>query len=116
MRALIIAAMLIPTLAHAQHNHAQGHAFYQGWTNQVGRACCNDQDCGTLRDTDERTNAGRLEVRIEGHWCPIKPHHYLKSGNAPDWSTAHVCVLKGVPWNIVPVCDRLLCYQPKPAF
>lgn len=107
-------ALILPT--QAQHDHAAGHAFYQSWHNKEGRNCCNNQDCGALSDKDERTTQNGLEVRIEGQWCQIKPHHYLKSGNAPDWSTAHVCVLKGVSWHIIPVCDRLLCYQPRPSF
>jgi hypothetical protein len=110
---LALAAMTAP--AQAQHDHAAGHSFYQSWVNKVDRSCCNNEDCRTLREADERTTAtGGIEVRVLGQWCPIKPHHYLKSGNAPDWSTSHVCVLKAAPWQIIPACDRLLCYQPKP--
>jgi len=112
-----VAALLLWLTApvQAQHNHAQGHPDYQHWVNKVGRECCNGQDCGELREQDERTTAtGGVEVRVEGKWCPIKPHHYLQTGNAPNWSTSHVCVLKAAPWQIMPVCDRLLCYQPKP--
>jgi hypothetical protein len=83
--------------------------------NQENRSCCNNEDCRTLEEADERTTAtGGIEVRVFDRWCPVKPHHYLKSGNAPDWSTAHVCVAKNQAWHVIPVCDRLLCYQPKP--
>ena len=114
--ACVVALLLLPTApVQAQHNHAQGHPDYQHWVNKVGRECCNSQDCVELREQDERTTAtGGIEVRVEGKWCPIKPHHYLQTGNAPNWSTSHVCVLKAAPWQIMPVCDRLLCYQPKP--
>jgi hypothetical protein len=104
--------LLFYTCAHAQHDHARHHAFYQNWINQRDKGCCNNQDCGTLREEDERTTQAGVEVRIEGRWCPVQSWHYLKRGNAPDWSTSHVCVLKSfAPGN---VCDRLLCYQPKP--
>lgn len=111
----------IATPAAAQHNHAAGHAFYQGWVNQKDGGCCDDHDCGALRDEDEREAGGKLEVRIEGQWCPVLPHHYLKKGNAPNWQTAHVCVRPlypnedGTP-DETPPCERLLCFQPKPKF
>jgi hypothetical protein len=102
--------------AHAQHNHAQHHANYQNWINKADRGCCNDNDCGELSEQNERaTAAGTVEVKIGGEWCPVLPHHYLKRGNAPDWSTSHVCVQKLYSDSpSVPTCQRLLCYQPKP--
>lgn len=104
--------------AHGQHNHAQHHDVYRGWVNGAGAGCCNDRDCGELPDIDERTIAGKLEVRIEGQWCPVLPHHYLKKGNAPNWSSAHVCVAVKIPeyGDDRPPCERLLCYQPRPLF
>jgi hypothetical protein len=93
--------------AQAQEHHERHHAYYQGWMNKAHFGCCNDQDCGELADENERTTAdGTIEVKIEGEWCPVLPHHYLKQGNAPDWSTSHVCVQKG---PVPRVCERLLC-------
>ncbi len=102
--------------ARAQDNHAQHHAFYKDWVNQQDIGCCNDQDCGALGESNERSTSKGTEVRIEGEWCPVESRHYLKKGNAPNWSTAHVCVVKKrPPWNETrTVCQRLLCYQPKP--
>ena len=98
----------------AQHNHHHHHADYQGWVNKANEGCCNNQDCGELRDVDERTSSGFLEVRIEGQWCPILSKHYLRSGNVPDASTAHVCAWLPHAKPGVGPCERLLCYQPKP--
>lgn len=122
IRLLLIALALILLfllalypLAHAQSNHAQHHtAHYQNWINQADKGCCNDRDCGELADENERTTAVGIEVKIEGQWCPVLAQHYLKKGNAPDWSTAHVCVRKPIYGEGSFVCERLLCYQPKP--
>lgn len=115
MTRALLALLLLTVPALAQHNHDQHHAFYKGWYNKVDRSCCNDQDCGELAEQDERTTVtGGIEVRIEGVWCPVQPFHYLKRGNAPNWSTAHVCVQKVVVPGAQKVCERLLCYQPKP--
>jgi hypothetical protein len=101
--------------AQAQMNHEAGHLFYRNWVNQQGTGCCNNQDCGELADHDVRSGHGSLEVRIEGEWCPVRPWMYLKSGNAPDWSTAHVCVVKDSEWlTDRRPCSRLVCFQPKP--
>jgi hypothetical protein len=112
---IILFLLMLYPLAHAQHNHSQHHAFYQFWINKADKGCCNNQDCGILREEDERSASKGIEVRIEGKWCPVLSHHYLKKGNAPDWSSAHVCVQKMWP-NSPPKdpCDRLLCYQPRP--
>lgn len=110
---IVVVLLLLYPLAHAIDNHAQHHAFYQNWINKRDKGCCNNQDCGTLKEEDERQTASGVEVRVEGVWCSVESWHYLKRGNAPDWSTAHVCVQKAtVPGT--PVCPRLLCYQPKP--
>lgn len=96
----------------AQTNHAQHHAHYQNWINKADKGCCNNQDCGELAEQNERSTAsGGVEVQIDGTWCPVQPFHYLKKGNAPNWSTAHVCVQKQ---GAASACDRLLCYQPRP--
>jgi hypothetical protein len=105
------------TVAFAQEQHDRGHLNYQNWVNKDDKDCCNNQDCGSLASVNERnTDAGTVEVRIENEWCPVLAHHYLKRGNAPDWSTSHVCVRKqyeGTP--VVDACERLLCYQPRPS-
>lgn len=113
---LIGAVVLLATPAHAQHNHAQHHASYNSWVNKQDKGCCDNQDCGELSDDNERTtSAGTVEVRIEGEWCPVLSFHYLKKGNAPDWSTSHVCVQRQfADMPITGACARLLCYQPKP--
>ena len=109
----VFAAALLPLPAAAQHNHHLHHNVYQNWVNQQGKGCCNNQDCGELAEADERINGAGAEVRVEGVWCKVEPHMYLKTGNAPNWSTSHACVLRG---NLHPggPCDRLICYQPKP--
>ena len=98
----------------AQHNHSQHHVSYQSWVNKDGKGCCNDRDCGELADQDERENSDGTEVRIDGEWCLVLSHHYLKSGNAPNWQTSHVCVTQRLADEPRGPCQRLLCYQPKP--
>lgn len=112
--ALSCCGALTPVLA--QEHHAQHHNVYQSWINKAGKGCCNNQDCGELAAENERENAGQLEVRIEGQWCPVEALHYLKSGNAPNWQTSHVCVARAYDGNTLTPCERLLCYQPKPGF
>lgn len=115
MRWLLVAPLaLAPLCAQAQEHHERFHAYYQNWVNKKDTGCCNNQDCGELREDNERATAEGVEVRIDGVWCPVKPWHYLKSGNAPDWSSAHVCVRKNYSGLNVSACDRLLCYQPRP--
>ncbi len=103
------------SLAHAQHNHAPGHPNYQNWVNQKGTGCCNNQDCGEIDDANVRQDGAAVEVRVDDEWCPVRDWMYLKSGNAPNWATAHVCV---VPDSLTLAdrrpCARLLCFQPKP--
>src|SRR5690349_2859013 len=115
MRSFFVAALVLwPLGAIAQHNHQQHHPVYQNWVNKHDKGCCNNQDCGELRDEDERANGEAVEVRIEGQWCPVQSWHYLKRGNAPDWSTSHICVQRHFGGTKTSACDRLLCYQPKP--
>lgn len=114
---LILFAMIVLTSqsARAQENHHLHHSDYQGWRNKLLQGCCNNQDCGVLDESNERTSRGFLEVRIEGVWCPVKSHHYLESGNVPDASTAHVCVWhQSARPDLQTPCERLLCYQPRP--
>jgi hypothetical protein len=115
MRSLLVATLVLcPLGASAQENHHLHHAYYQNWVNKQDRGCCNNQDCGELQAENERATASGVEVRIDGEWCPVQPHHYLKRGNAPDWSTSHVCVQKYSAMANASACQRLLCYQPKP--
>ena len=111
---LVALLALWPPSAQAQEHHERHHAYYQNWVNRQDKGCCNDQDCGELREEDERSTRDGVEVRIEGQWCPVQSFHYLKRGNAPDWATSHVCVLKYQNPLNTSVCERLLCYQPKP--
>ena len=115
MRPLLVATLVLcPLGAAAQEHHALHHAYYQNWVNKQDRGCCNNQDCGELQAENERATASGVEVRIDGQWCPVQPHHYLKQGNAPDWSTSHLCVQKYSAIANASPCQRLLCYQPKP--
>jgi hypothetical protein len=112
---LVLLWLYAMSYAQAQEHHERHHANYNNWVNKADRGCCNNQDCGELSEQNERaTAAGTIEVKIEGEWCPVLPQHYLKRGNAPDWSTSHVCVAKSYETIKPSVCARLLCYQPRP--
>lgn len=120
MREWIVALALVVLILR----EAQAHDGYKDWTNWGGQGCCNDHDCDRIEDIDIKTVRTHVEVRIKGEWCEVKPHHYLKTGNAPDWSSAHVCIQKShYLLNRPPthgkggtVCHTLLCFQPKPQF
>lgn len=124
LTALLIVALLATTIALssrvAAQTHDLHHAYYQNWVNGINQGCCNDRDCKELADAEERSVAGRLEVLIVGvgvvkdqvSWCPVLPHHYLRTGNAPNWSSSHVCVT-GTYGGATP-CEQFVCYQPKP--
>jgi len=115
MRWLLMALLaLCPLCATAQEHHARHHTYYQNWVNKQDKGCCNNQDCGELAEENERNTATGVEVRIEGTWCPVPSWHYLKRGNAPNWSTSHVCVQRKYSGLNTAACERLLCYQPKP--
>ena len=115
MRPLLVATLMLwPVAPYAQHNHDQHHAHYQNWVNKQDKGCCNNQDCGELADGNERMTREGIEVRVEGEWCPVQAFHYLKRGNAPDWTTSHVCVQRPYSGAKTSACERLLCYQPKP--
>lgn len=122
---LLIAAILIAALISLARGHeihlANGSVNYSNWINKDGKGCCNNQDCRPAKDDEVRTTTV-VEVKVDGQWCPVLPHHYLKSGNAPDWGSAHLCVQANpsgyegsqmIPSN---QCHRLLCFQPKPQF
>lgn len=113
--ALVLLLLYPLARAQAQTNHDRHHPDYQGWVNKNDKGCCNNDDCGELGEDDERTEGGSLLIRVEGTWCPVLPHHYLKRGNVPNASVSHACVLKKQSWMApASACDRLLCYQPKP--
>lgn len=115
MRLLLVALLVLSSSGlRAQEHHERHHAYYKDWINQRGWGCCNDQDCGELREEDERNTGDGVEVRIDGEWCKVKSFHYLKQGNAPDWTTSHVCVRQQRGSVTTSACERLLCYQPKP--
>lgn len=111
LAALLLCLLCLP--AAAEDGHAMFHAYYQNWLNADGQGCCNNQDCHPIADKDVR-EVPTLEVRVGGEWCPVLPRHYLRTGNAPDWSTAHVCVLSNASYQYKSPCERLLCFQPKP--
>lgn len=91
---------------------------YSNWANKNNQGCCNNQDCRPIPTGYERTNNGSLEVFVLGEgkakgqaeWCPVKPHHYLSRGNAPDGSVSPYCI-----WQVIgdTPCNQLLCYQPQ---
>lgn len=108
-----LAALLLSCVpAPAQHNHVQHHSTYQNWVNGKGAGCCNNLDCGTLADAAVRTEAGDLQVNVEGQWCPVMAWHYLTRGNAPDASSHHACVLRTWDGDTRTPCERFICYQP----
>lgn len=98
--------------AQTMHDHAQFHYAYQNWRNGIPQGCCNNMDCSPIRDDEERTVRGQLQVRVKGEWCPVLSHHYLTQGNVPDASVSHICV-SGHYGGRTP-CEQLICYQPKP--
>lgn len=120
---LLLLALLVcfRTGAHAHEIKWDGESVnYSNWRNGQDVSCCNNQDCNPQPDREVRYSP-RVEVRVEGEWCEVKPHHYLKRGNAANANVAHVCVQK-VYADGVEVqaqgspCERLLCFQPKPLF
>lgn len=114
-RAAALAIVLLPSIAFAQMNHDAGHSEYRNWVNQNGTGCCNSKDCGEIPDTDVREDGDKTQVRVDGQWCEVQAWMYLKAGNAPNWSTNHICV---VPDSLTLAdrrpCSRLICFQPKP--
>lgn len=110
---LLVGASYKPV--RAQQNHHHHHSDYQNWVNKKGEGCCNNQDCGEVPDGAERETKGSLEVHVEGQWCPVLPHHYLRQGNVPNADRSHVCVWHPASRPDLPhPCQRLLCYQPRP--
>ena len=62
LTALVLAILLLMA------THAQAHDIYHNWVNGLNQGCCNDKDCGPLKDKDESTIDGALHVRVEGQW------------------------------------------------
>jgi hypothetical protein len=98
---------------YAQHNHERGHNDYKGWSSGKTPNCCDNQDCGALKDDEVRQTDSGTEVLISGEWCPVLRQHWTKPGaRSPDWNTAHACIRKSSPTN----CERLLCFMGKGGF
>lgn len=121
--ALIALVLVSPALAHEEHHPTKSDepaVNYTDWKNLKDEGCCNNQDCRPIKDDDVQETPV-VKVRIEGKWCPVLKHHFLKKGNAPDWSRNHVCVrndfndpeMRGMT-NVSDPCARLLCFQPRP--
>lgn len=121
-RALLVVALIVLVAAWAcglrwalsQTSHDRHHASYQSWVNRDGKGRCDGRDCGEIADSDVDESGTVTRVRIEGEWCPVLPQHYLKSGNAPNWDSAHVCVTPRVQWSGKSACERFICFQPRP--
>lgn len=120
---LILLAWLAP--AKAQEHHELGHLEYKNWVNAEGTGCCNNQDCGVLRDDQVRETENGVDVFVgfagePKKWCHVMAKHYVKKGKSPYWGAAHACVR--APYvdesgtATMDVCERLLCYMPKGGF
>jgi hypothetical protein len=102
-----------PDAAFAQHEHARGHSEYQSWASKKTSNCCDDKDCGVLRDDEVRETAAGAEVKVLGRWCPVRPEHFIIKGKSPDWNKPHACVNRDFRTSYGDDCDRLLCYSGK---
>jgi hypothetical protein len=102
-----------PDAAFAQHDHARGHSEYQSWASKKTSNCCDDKDCGVLRDDDVRETPAGAEVKVLGKWCPVQPEHFIIKGKSPDWNKPHACVNRDFRTSYGDDCDRLLCYSGK---
>jgi hypothetical protein len=72
-----------------------------------GRVCCNDDDCGAIRDDEWRETTTGTEILIRGRWCQVEKEQFIYRGKSPDWNVAHACIF-GKPPN---KCDRLYVSQ-----
>ena len=109
---LSLALVFLPA-ASAQHNHAEGHADYMTWASKKTGNCCNNVDCGSLKDDEWRETESGTEIKILGQWCPVQQEHFIIRGKSPDWSRAHACVNKNLSLTTAP-CQRLLCFAGVP--
>jgi hypothetical protein len=114
---LLLGMAFVPA-ASAQHNHAGGHNVYKTWASKKTDNCCNNQDCGALREDEWRETVGGTEVKVSGQWCPVRFEHFLISGKSPDWSRAHACIQPDVKYSTgrKSPCERLLCFAGMPKF
>jgi hypothetical protein len=112
---IFVAGWLLATgiVVWAQHNHARGHNDYLGWSSGKINNCCNNDDCGTLKDDEVRETATGTQVLIAGEWCPVLREHYITRGKSPDWNATHACVGKTPYYTAMPPCERLLCFSGK---
>jgi hypothetical protein len=81
MRWLLLLLMVTP--AFAQHNHERHHNDYQAWQSLKTPNCCNNVDCGAIKDDETRQTATGIEIRIAGEWCPVLSTHLLTRGKSP---------------------------------
>jgi hypothetical protein len=116
MRWIIAALLLLVAPAGAQHNHGAGHGEYQGWASGVTPNCCDNRDCGALKESEHRQTETGPQILIDGEWCPVLRQHYLTRGRSPDWSTPHACIQLKFPGLSGEGCARLLCYTPAGGF
>lgn len=96
IRAIVLLALL-PTVAHAQHNHHPiadmplHEQFYQGWfmPDNPTKSCCNKADC---YPTVIQYRNGQLYARRreDGHWLPIPPNKIEQRRDNPDGRN-HIC-------------------------
>lgn len=107
----VLLVLLVTFPAWPQHDHAQGHNEYQNWASKKTGNCCNNDDCGVLKDEEIRETTTGPEVAIDGLWCPVRPEHYIIRGKSPDWNKPHACIGKKSATYPVPPCERLLCYS-----
>lgn len=108
---LILATASCGTPALAQHNHERGHNDYLGWASGVTTNCCNNQDCGLLKDDEVRDTTTGTQVKIDGQWCPVERRHYITKGKSPDWNVSHACIKRRDYFPDMAPCDRLLCFS-----
>jgi hypothetical protein len=114
--AFCAALALYPKTAPAQHNHPDGHSEYENWQSGVTDNCCNNKDCGFLKDDEVRETPQGTEVFVhvpdqEPKWCPVQRLHYITRGKSPDWNRAHACIIQS--GSYADECQRLLCFSGK---
>lgn len=113
-RALVLGALIaaMPAApAFAQHDHARGHQAYRDWASKKTGNCCDDKDCGVLRDDQVRETETGPQVRVRGKWCAVRAEHFLIRGKSPDWNKPHACINHDFRTTYADDCERLLCYS-----
>jgi hypothetical protein len=78
--------------------------------------CCNNMDCGALKDHEWRETSEGTQIKISEQWCQVRPEHYIIRGKSPDWSKARACVQPDVKYSTgrKTPCERLLCFSGAP--